>query len=407
MKSTLLFCLTLVKKIPTCCFLIASLSWWADAAVLNIEMEFKADIRESNKNEFKNITPSSGYCERWASSCNGAVSMIIPGLTVDKIFDSNSSDKRRNLPYLKVDGQVRNIKLVNNKTGLITTVEFRLALVGMNYVLSSSEQVINRAFGKLGPYPLGDCTGTTAYGPTSWYHFAWRFGEKKSTCYRTASNASADGNLTINDISLGYVLKAQKPLEIPAGEYEGEVVYSIGDGMDLDFGGESYSDSEVKINIKATVEHAFYSHFPPGSENVQLSPPNGWSSWINGGIKPEKLSKEVPFTISSSGGFKVMMQCEYNMGSGCGLKNQASAETVPLDVKMTIPGFSSRQQPVRNLLLSTDPDAHVIDHPKLFVTDLRSKLDFVVDRPGVEKMLAAPGSNWKGVLTLIFDKDIK
>ncbi|PKH19334.1 hypothetical protein CIG19_20010 [Enterobacterales bacterium CwR94] len=203
------------------------------------------------------------------------------------------------------------------------------------------------------------------------------------------------------------MLETPNPLLLPSGDYEGELIYTLGNGKDIDYHALAYNDDEVKIKFNVSVEHAFFYQFPNGSENVQLAPTNGWGAWINGGQVPDMLKKEVPFTLSTSSGFKVWMQCEHNVGSGCGLKNQASAETLPLDVKITIPGFISNQQPVRNLLLNTDTLGHTIDMPGRFVVDLHSKLNFSVNKPEVEKMVKAPGSNWKGGVTLIFDSEVE
>lgn len=380
----------------------------AHSAVLNIYTEFKPDISYPDKNEFKNITTPSGFCVQHPNYCReGEFSIIIPGLSALKKFDYSSDDIRKHT-YLSIDGRGRIVVLTNKTTGIKTTAEFRWAFFGVQHNRTGSHQSsVSSAMNNTGAVPSGDCSPRTGIGNTVWYRHGWGVNQKVSVCYRKLNNALADGDITVNNFSLGYVLVTPKPLELPAGEYEGEVIYSVGEGMDVDFGAESYSDNEVRIKIKATVEHAFFYRFPAGSENVQLSPPNGWSSWINGGMIPQKLSKEVPFTLSSSSGFKIWMQCEHNAGAGCGLKNQATAETVPLDVKMTIPGFTSNRQPVRNMLLNTDAAGHTIDLPGQFVVDLRSKLDFVVNRPEVEKMVKAPGSNWKGAVTLIFDSEVE
>ncbi|HHR6132345.1 TPA: hypothetical protein ACS72K_004010, partial [Providencia alcalifaciens] len=270
-----------------------------------------------------------------------------------------------------------------------------------------SQRMYETALNNTGLHPSGDCSGRTGWGHNVAYDFGWGLLNKQAVCYRRLNSNSADGVVDINDFSFGYELKLGNPLDVPSGIYEGEVVYALGDGMDIDFSADSYSDNEVRIKIRATVEHVFYFRFQPGSENVQLSPPNGWGAWVNGGMMPRQLSKEVPFTISSSNLFNVYLQCEHNVGSGCGLKNQATAEVVPLDVKLTIPGFTSRQQPVRNLRLTTAANGHRIDYPGYFVSDFRSTLDFVVNRPEVEKMVKSPGSNWKGAVTLMFDSRVE
>lgn len=380
---------------------------FASAAVLNVETEFKADISSPGKNTFKNTTPKSGFCTIYPDRCGTEeFSIIVPGLSAIKAFEKASSDIKKHT-YLSIDGRKRPVVLINKKNGFSTVAEFRWAFFGVQHNRTDGQQDIVSAMLSTGASPTGDCTGKIGSGIDAWYRHGWGVNNKLSVCYRRLNNDSSDGEVTVNNFSVGYVLETPKPLELPTGEYEGEVVYTVGEGMDVDFGAKSYSDNEVRIKIKAIVEHSFFYLFPAGSENVQLSPPNGWSSWINGGQVPDKLTKEVPFTLSSSSGFKVWMECEHNSGTGCGLKNQATAETVPLDVKFTIPGFTSNRQPVRNMLLNTDVAGHIIDPPGQFAVDLRSKLDFVVNRPEVEKMVKAPGSNWKGAVTLIFDSEVE
>ncbi|WP_345830785.1 hypothetical protein AAGR22_05415 [Erwinia sp. HDF1-3R] len=389
------------------CFATMLLAGGADAATLDITMQFKADIYAPAENEFKNTTPVSGYCMYYPINCaKGEFSILIPGLSAVKTFEK-ASPEIKNHTYIAIDGRIKHVTLTNTKTGETTTAEFRWAFIGMTYNRLSSWQNIIDAMNGSGYFIKGDCSGRRGMFGDNFYDIAWSIYEKQAVCYRRLNYDSADGKIKVKDFSIGYVIKTPKPLELPAGEYEGEVVYTVGDGMDVDVGAQSYSDNEVRIRIRATVEHAFYLHFPRGSENVQLSPPDGWSAWINGGMIPQRLSREVPFTLTSSGSFKVSMQCQYAAGQGCGLQNPASGETVPLDVRMTVPGLTSGRQPVHNMLLNTDTAGQIIDNSGWFAVDLRSKLDFVVNRPEVEKMVKAPGSDWKGVVTLIFDSDVR
>ncbi|WP_166936148.1 hypothetical protein [Candidatus Pantoea communis] len=374
----------------------------SQSADVKITAVFEPDITKPENNSFTNTTIKGGYCTRFPGNCRGDIfAVAVPGLSAQKHFDNLSDNIVNNHQNFDVDGSTRIVKLINTKTGFETEASFRLSVFSVRTAgVPGNVQT--------GYSPSGGCTGIAGSGNGSQFSFAWSLPDSKINCYQRLKNGSDfSGVGTIFELSFAYILTTPKPLSLPAGKYVGVVVYTVGDEMDIDFHALSYNDNEVRITIEATVEHAFFYQFPSGSENVQLSPPNGWSSWINGGMIPQKLSKEVLFTLSSSSGFKIWMQCEHNAGAGCGLKNQATAETVPLDVKMTIPGFTSNRQPVRNMLLNTDAAGHTIDLPGQFVVDLRSKLDFVVNRPEVEKMVKAPGSNWKGAVTLIFDSEVE
>lgn len=371
----------------------------AGAATLDIITEFKADIRNPGNNEFKNVTPLSGFCGRWPKYCpDGVFSIMIPGLTVEKTLEYASWEPEKHT-YLAVDGRNRDVVLTNTQTGDKTNAQFRLAFFSKEYTPA------NGTSGLLSNPPVGGCSFEQVVGNEVRHTVLWKINPEKVVCYTYLKNNRSDGSLRIQNISIGFALKTGKPLELPAGNYEGEVVYTVGNGMEVDLGGESYSDNEIRIRIKATVEHAFYIKFPRDNMDVHLTPPGGWSTWVNGGVTPQKLSSEVPFALTSSGTFKVSMQCEYQEGQGCGLKDTKSKETVPLDVRMTVPGFVSNKQLVRGIVLSSNAPLRV-DPPGYLAVDLRSKLDFQVGRKGVEKMVKSPGSEWKGVVTLIFDSDI-
>ncbi|MDI6539560.1 hypothetical protein QMA77_21795 [Pantoea ananatis] len=57
MMSTLRFCLPGLKNIPAWCILLLTVAG-AIAAVLNVNMAFKADLRASNNRDFTIITPT-------------------------------------------------------------------------------------------------------------------------------------------------------------------------------------------------------------------------------------------------------------------------------------------------------------------------------------------------------------
>lgn len=373
------------------------------AVTLNITTEFKADVKNPGHNEFKNTTPVSGLCKSIPDKCSKEeVSILIPELQADKTFQFASPVDARKYPWMKLDAREKDVVLTNSQTGIQTTARFRWAFIGVNYRGKKVGFAMRGA-----STPEGDCSPGGALAIPDIYYLGWKANNKISICYKRLYQNVSDGTVKITDFSLGYTLKTDKPLNLPAGEYVGEVIYSVGNGADVDFAAESYTDSEVRILIRAIVEHAFYIKFPSDDTmNVTLTPPSGWGSWINGRVTPRKLSGEVPFILTSSGSFKLTMRCEHIEGTGCGLKKDGSDEIVPLDVSITVPGFSSAGQRVRGLRLS-NVAALVIDPPGYFAVDLRSKLDFEVGQSGVERMIKAPGSDWKGVVTLVFDSDIR
>ncbi|SQC93257.1 Uncharacterised protein [Cedecea neteri] len=213
------------------------------------------------------------------------------------------------------------------------------------------------AMSNTGTQPSGGCYGLQGSGGASavYYKHGWRLPARNVSCYKKLNDGRPfKGDVRIDNFSFGYTLMVPNPLSIPSGEYEGEVVYSVGDGGDINFNALETSDSEIKINIKATVSHAFYLNFAPGTENVSLAPKGGWGQWRNGGRVPDSLRKEVPFTLSSSSGFTVNMTCTIPSGAGCGLRNEGTGEDIPLEVALTLPGYKTESgSEVRNLLMDS------------------------------------------------------
>lgn len=152
------------------------------------------------------------------------------------------------------------------------------------------------------------------------------------------------GPVYMNEISLGYRLVTPRPMDLLSGDYEAEIVYTLDNGGDIDFHATSYSDTELRFRVLATVKHAFNVKFAARDINISLSPQDGWESWRNGGRIPSKLSKEVPFDISSSTRFSVTMQCDTSMDERCGLKNTQTGGVgggqggICLTVQQVVPG---------------------------------------------------------------------
>ncbi|WP_213716958.1 hypothetical protein [Cedecea lapagei] len=383
-----------------------------NAATVNLTMEFIADLQQPQKNAFVNTTPVTGYCSRYPQYCGvGEFSIAIPGVSAEKYFDS-TSDNIRNHTSMSLDGTARNIVLRDDKTGNQITGVFRLASFGVTHTSIDGYDLLKVMY-LTSTNPQGGCSGR--YGSVfglgfSSYMGAWGVPEKKLTCYRKFDDPF-QGNMRITDFSFGYTLEIPNPLGAYSGEYEGEVVYTVGEGEDIDVHAETISDSEIRIKIKATVRQAFQLEFPSDAEfiKVSLAPKGGWSQWANGGRVPDSLSQEVPFTLSSTSGFIVNMRCEHDSGTGCALRESTSptGDEIPLEVSLTLPGFKTKGgSEVRNLLLNSLPAGHVILPPGGLVVHRRSQVDFKVRKPGVEMMVKSPGSTWRGAVTLVLDAQV-
>lgn len=397
-----------IRRVSEMIFMVAVMIFIVSSPVrgadVNITAEFKPDISDPGNNKFKNTTKNSGFCVRYPGYCSNGryFSVAAAGFSAEKFYDMNSEDLKKNHIYHSIDGARKTVRLKNTKTGYETNVQFRVNVfsVRTNGMLKAGGYV----------YPISGCgyVGTSNNGSNQ-TTVTWTVPERKLDCNTKLTSAytlTNNGTVTLYELSFGYDMVTPNPLELPAGEYTGEYVYTIGDGQDIDLHALSYNDNEIRFKFKITVEHAFFYRFPPGSERVLLTPPRGWSEWINGGRVPDRLVREVPFTLSSSGGFKVWMKCEHTGGTGCLLKNQDSSETVPLDVLMTLPGFRTEGREASHVLLTNRQTGHVIDPPGTYVQDRRAKLDFRVNGNSVREMVKQPGSRWKGTVTVIMDSQV-
>ena len=402
------------KKIALSALLFLAMVPKANSATVEVTTEFIADLQQPQKNAFVNTTQLSGFCADFPTQCRtGEFSILIPGLTAEKYLDYMSGDLARNHVSIVLDGAVRDVVLIDVKTNNEIKGRFRLAFFGMRHArVDESSGNLFDAMSGTGRSPQGGCEGRIGFGldgKGTGHTFGWGVPDRRLTCYKKLNNERPEqyfqGDVHVSYFSFGYTLETPDPLNVYSGEYEGEVVYTVGDGGDINFNAESTSDTEIRIKIKASVRHAFQLKFPSdGDIKVSLAPRGGWSQWTNGGRVPDSLNKEIPFTLSSTSGFTVNMTCTIPSGTGCGLRNDGTGEDIPLDVSLTLPGFKTDGgSEVRNLLLNSLPAGHVIVPPGEFVVNRRSQVDFKVMKPGVETMMKSPGSVWKGDVTLIFD----
>lgn len=380
-----------------------------NAASTNINVEFKAVVNQANENEFTNTTPVSGFCTQYNCTSNEK-SFSLPGVWAVKYLDYLSPDLNKHHPSFTFDSAPRTVTLTDSKTGNSISAVFRFALFGATINrLDASSGILMDALIGLSQFPMGGCDGSSgATMEESWYRFGWEMPQatKKLTCYRQMSSAGGfQGNVNIDKVSMGYTLAiTPKPFDILSGTYEGDLIYTVGDNGDLDFHADTTLDNEIRIHLKATVEHTFFIKFAPGSENVQLGAQGGWGPWMNGAHAPQSLNKEVPFILSSSSKFTVKMQCGIDGGNqNCGIENIQTNEKVPMEVRLTLPGFKNNGTDVNNLRLTSAVNGTVIDQPDAYITYRRSHVNFHVLSPAVNTMVKAPGSTWKGAVTLIFD----
>lgn len=130
--------------------------------------------------------------------------------------------------------------------------------------------------------------------------------------------------MSYRHLEYGYELRTPNPLGMSAGEYRGTLSYSIGPGLDFDFGDVMVVDDNiVTFNFILQVEHILTVTLPPGGNRVELLPEGGWQAWLNRGRQPSRLFRDQTFSIFASGRFKMNLECGLAIGNTCGLRNGA------------------------------------------------------------------------------------
>lgn len=386
------------RLILACLLCVSAFS--GQAATLQLTAEYKPSISSPSHVSFTNTTPLSGYCQQHPTYCpEGVASIVIPGLEATKQFTNVTEDIRKHI-YVKLDSRPKNIVLTNRITGQAIEVNFRLSVVAMQLAGDVSGYILNA-----GRLPEGGCQAGIETGSDTAYNFAWTFPANVQECYRRLKeDVHVDRVLSLSGISVGYEMSVDSPAGVYNGVYEGELVYSVGDNGDIDFGADTYSDSVLKIQIQAKVEHAFHLQFPPGSERLVLAPEGGWAKWLNSGQQPTRLGRDLDFFLTTTGPISVELVCEHIVMilRQCGLRN--GEDVVPVETRLTLPGLNRMGAEVKESLLSVRSPARF--DVKDFVLSKRSTLHMWVERSGVETMFRQPGSTWRGRVTLLFDAEL-
>lgn len=213
-------------------------------------------------------------------------------------------------------------------------------------------------------------------------------------------------SLHIDTATIVLEARLPRPQLAQAGVYSGSQHYSVGPGMDIDFGDTLlFSDPELVINVELEVDPLFRVEFPGGSNLLSLVPEGGWLNWINRGRKPTRLWRDQPFNLATSIPFKVSLHCEYTAGEHCAIA-AGDGHQVPVEMRLTLPsGMQDTDgRPVHNYLINRH-DTPQFD-PTLMILGRQGTLHFEVPRPSMESMLDHAGQAYNGSVTIIWDPQI-
>ncbi|EZP62578.1 hypothetical protein BW43_05607 [Pseudomonas sp. RIT357] len=387
----------------------------ASALSQNITAVFRPDPANPMKNDFVNTTPVTGICAgHMPVRCK---QMGIFTIRIDDAFRATAiapieafhEDPRKGAMW-QVPSQWRDVQVTHARTGEVETVQMRIAGIGHRWDIRPNTSAWARpGFSWQGQWMSAPapCQSTGFLtGASSLALFFWLVPENAGVCSRFPGTTIT--YFQYRTLEFAYALKTPNPLGMSSGEYTGSLTYTMGPGLDFDFGDVVIpNDSQLTLNFNLSVEHDLKVDLPPGGNRIELIPDGGWQAWLNRGRSPTRLYRDQTFRIAASSRFKMQLECSIVMGNTCGLRN-ANGDEVPLQVAVTLPsGIDGRgNQAVLKRPLRLDGDGTELFQPLFYVNDRPGTLHFEVLRDDMADMLNQPGSTYSGVATVIWDSEI-
>ncbi|WP_433647104.1 hypothetical protein [Kosakonia pseudosacchari] len=396
---------------------------------MEITAEFVPSMAHPENNTFTNTTPQSGYCVVNPDECEyaGTVSINMGGITASLVTAglTANSDPRMGM-FFKMPGARRNITVVNQQTGSSVTLGFRVNAFSAKYhtladwQISQHQATWNGSSFVYAPAPCG-------YSGVGWrsytsYQFMWKWPASDAACYKTARIDLTGEPYLIDSTSIGYELVTPDPLKMASGIYTGSLSLTVGPGGDIDFGDNfTASDSNLTLNFTLTVNHELKLTPAAGAQTVALQPcPAGkicsedegeanWERWMVSRLTPQ-LTGRSAFTLSSSGGFTVFLDCAERVGDECALTSDNSGQRVPMRVSVNLPDNVIDTQTGstvtgRPLLIGKSEGQNYFT-AKTYGADKPGSIDFLVRQKDVDTMLATRPDTYRGAVTVIFDPNI-
>ncbi len=220
------------------------------------------------------------------------------------------------------------------------------------------------------------------------------------------------GRYRVRNLLLGYRLKMPNPASLAAGRYRGRIQYSLGPDRDIGLGSNrtvtALDTDSVAFHVELEVLHDLDVRFGADAQRVVLEPRPGWERYAGRHGLPGKLEKDIPFTLTSSGPFKVWATCSSSANVGCPLQ-AANGDRTPLYLAVSLSGALHRGSAVNRRTLSLGGEQHALafdlpaDGPGL----CRGLLHFHVlpqGMSGAERM--KPGQVYTGAVTVVFDASL-
>lgn len=372
-----------------------------------LNVTISAEYLGGGTGRFDNTTPPGGLCSYLPILCRGRTTVTLP-ITFDKKTTKGAADPRDQF-YISLPPR-RQIEVYHDATGDSRQLTFDWTAISQRVEITNN----------LNYHPLyqmelnGGCrhAGSASQFRPAIVTYMMNITQPAapSPCWAGGSNAP-NGRVemaSVLDTSVAYAIDIAPPFRMPSGTWRGSVTYSIGPGGDFDFGNDvtALSGNSLTVNFILDVQHAFIFEFPPGSDRAVLEPPGGWQGWLAGGKAPQRLVRDLPFRVWSTGPFKVYKLCQHYADSRCAIRNHA-ADEVPVEVAMSLPaGIEHRGAPVQRLALPSGRLAALQFDAAMATLNRPGQLHLQVARDDMDSMLRYPGTTYTGQVTVIFDAEL-
>lgn len=386
---------------------------------VDIQALFRPDPARPQHNVFTITTPDTGYCRDYTRDCtanNMSSHRVRMRITANQPIAAHHTDPRQG-PMFSVPTQWRDFQVTHRQTLEQKTVQIRIKGVGGQYETSNVVPLVGggvsaydahgKLWGKQWQYAPAPCTYTGSGGYNNYvYGFFWKTPEQ-GVC---AKQAQYDiPTFRYNYLDFAYELKTPAPLDMSSGEYVGSLSYGLGPQQDFDMGDLMFpADPTLRLNVVLTVEHTLKVEVPPGGNQIELVPKDGWQRWVQTGRMAEKLFRNQTFLISASAPFKMQLHCERVIGDTCALLDNKSLHEVPLDLYVTLPNGLGREDgsPVNRqpLLLSGVGTQRFI--PVRYLDRREGTLHFEIQKHHVQDMLSRSEGKYSGSVVVIWDSQV-
>ncbi|WP_417527629.1 hypothetical protein [Marinomonas shanghaiensis] len=375
-----------------------------------IHAEYRPGANGQQNINFTDITECRGYwCSFW-----GKDKILQLDTFIDRSYRRSSNPREQ--VYFRFPGS--KIVRVQQENGSTANLTFSLTDIGGIYRRNGTNQphLFQLSDDLNIPDNNSSCkrsgfNSVNGYTDTA---FLWNINtaaqQNGGQCTRTLRRQySGTYGITQRHLIFKYRLNTPDPLKMDNGIYRGKLVFSVGPNGDFDFGDGSYDENEVVINFELSVGHQSLFRFPAGSEQAVLSPAAGWAQYLNTGQVPARVYQDIPFRLWNSVPIAVYLQCQYQSGSDCALKNTKQNHQVPVISSLSLPKQLAQQNgaAVNNIQLRQGQANQLLFKANSTVLNGAGQLHFEVQRNALTEMLASyRGDLYKGDVTLVIEPQL-